>query len=148
MSLIFFIILALDAMNRYSDSFPIYSSSFRNSCLVEPQNKKCWFGRCYHINCGVHYHFHQPQQEASWKIWENYNGQIVKNIKTVQIEYLYKNLCIIVPLFLNHCFIKRKQAESYKKGKAYSLSEQSDIFTVQVDFAENCGQKIGKSGHA
>ena len=37
------IILALVGMNGYSDSFPIYCSSFPNSCLAEPENEKCWF---------------------------------------------------------------------------------------------------------
>ena len=35
------IILALDGMSGYSDSFLIYSSSFPNSCLAEPENEKC-----------------------------------------------------------------------------------------------------------
>ena len=46
-------------------------------------------------------------------------------------------MCNILPPFLTHCFIKRTQAESYEKDKAYSLSEQSDTSMLQVDFAEN-----------
>ena len=77
------------------------------------------------------------EQQASWKIWEDNNGRIVKNTKTGQIEDMYQYLCNIVPPFLTHCFIKRKQAENYEKDKAYSLSEQSDTFMLQVDFVEN-----------
>ena len=134
------IILALVGMNGYSDSFPIYCSSFPNSYLAEPENEKCWFGHCNHINCGFQYHYPKPhnmEQQASWKIWEDNNGRIVKNTKTGQIEDMYQYLCNIVPPFLTHCFIKRKQAESYEKDKAYSLSEQSDTFMLQVDFVEN-----------
>ena len=87
------IILALDAMNGYSDCFPIYSSSFPNSCLAEPENEKCWFGHCNHINCGFQYHYlkpHNMEQEASWKIWEDNNERIFNNTKTGQIEELYQ----------------------------------------------------------
>ena len=77
------------------------------------------------------------EKEASWKIWEDSNWWIVKNTKTGQIKNLYQYLCNLVPPFLIHSFIKRKQSESYEKGSAYSLSEQFDTFMLQVDFAEN-----------
>ena len=76
------IILALDAINGYSDSVTVYSSSVPNSCLAEPEDEKYWFGRCNHINCGFQRHYPKPQnmeQEASWKMWEDNNGRIVKN---------------------------------------------------------------------
>ena len=81
------IILALDAMSGYSNSFLIHSRSFPNSCLAEPENEKFWFGRYNHINCGFQYHYRKPhniEHEANWKIREDNNKPIAKTMSPMQ----------------------------------------------------------------
>ena len=134
------IILALDAMHCYDESFPNYSSSFPGSCIIDPNSEYCWYGRCTHSECGFEQRYPEPEnieREASWKKWEEVKGRIIKNAKTGQVGDLYHYLCEIVSPFLTHSFVKRKQAESYEIDKVHALSEDSTSIMLQVDFAEN-----------
>ena len=42
-----------------------------------------------------------------------------------------------MPKFLKHCFINRKQTESYQLDKEEAQSFDSNTMTLQMDLAEN-----------
>ena len=69
--------------------------------------------------------------------WEEKNGCIAKLEQTGTLDSLYNYIGSAMPKFLKHCFINRKQTESYQLDIEEAQSFDSNIMTLQMDFAEN-----------
>ena len=134
------VILALEAMHGCDPTFPVYDNTFSETCILSPEKEECWYGKCSHESCGFEFVYSCPENtedKVSWRKWEEINGRIIKNVKSGQVQDLYEYLTKIVPPFLIHCFVKRKQAESYENDKSEAIEEKSETMMLQVDFAEN-----------
>ena len=75
-------ILALSAINSHVAENPSYSKDFSASCLVDPDNDKCWFGKCSDDGCGFEARYALPStvadEKAKWMQWQEHGGRISK----------------------------------------------------------------------
>ena len=63
---------------------------------------------------------------------------MIESSKTsCQGHELYKYTETTVKSFLPHCFVKRKQEESYQSDKVEAQNPESTIMMLQMDYAEN-----------
>ena len=53
------------------------------------------------------------------------------------IKTLYKYISSAMPKFLKHCFINRRQSESYQLDKQQAQHIDSSTMMLQMDFAKN-----------
>ena len=142
-------ILALDALYSHAPTIPIYSREFPASCLVDPTADSCWYRECEHSNCGFQYVYCLPEDNdlkeahAKWFRWEEINGRTIKNEQSGTVSELYKYTENVVKPFLPHCFLKRKQEESYGLDKAEA---QKPTLTMMLHSDVSNGQSLDKSG--
>lgn len=53
--------------------------------------------------------------EITWYVWENAENECLCNVvEDITVYDLIKHVCSTVPQFLEHCFIKRSQANMYR----------------------------------
>ena len=136
-------ILALDALHSHIADIPIYNKDFPASCLIAPDTDSCWYDECEHQNCGFECVYPFPDDDnlkekyVKWFRWEDVNGRIIKNELSGTVHELYKYTETTVKSFLPHCFVKRKQEESYQSDKAEAQNSESTIMMLQMDYAEN-----------
>eukprot|EP00112_Aurelia_sp_Birch-Aquarium-sp1_P023526 Seg7039.2 transcript_id=Seg7039.2/GoldUCD/mRNA.D3Y31 product="hypothetical protein" protein_id=Seg7039.2/GoldUCD/D3Y31 len=134
-------ILALSAINSHVAEIPPYSKDFSASCLVDPDNDFCWFGKCSHDGCGFEARYTLPSavegEEAKWMQWQEHGGRIAKLEMSGNVKDLYDHISLMSPKFLHHCHIKRQQAKSYQSDKELASNKDSKIAVLQMDFAEN-----------
>ena len=134
-------ILALSAINSHVAEIPSYSKDFSASCLVDPDNDKCWFGKCNHDGCGFEARYALPStvegKKATWVQWQEHGGRISKLEMNGTVKDLYDHISFMSIKFLHHCRIKRQQAKSYQSDKALASDKDSKIAVLQMDFAEN-----------
>ena len=53
------------------------------------------------------------------------------------LDSLYNYVAITMSIAFKHCFINRKQTESYQLDKEEAQSFDSNTMTLQMDLAEN-----------
>ena len=73
---------------------------------------------------------------AKWKQWQDDNGRIKQIVQSTLVVHLYDHLCLLMPSFLTHSFIKRQQHKSLESDKN-STKEVSGIAVLQMDYTEN-----------
>ena len=76
-----------------------------------------------------------------WKIllrrqWQDDNGRMKQLVQSTLVVHLYDHLCLLMPSFLTHSFIKRQQHKSLESDKN-STKEGCGIAVLQIDYAEN-----------
>ena len=72
-----------------------------------------------------------------WFKWEEKNGCIENLEQTGALDSLYNYIASAMAKLLKHCFINRKQTESYQLDKEEAQSLDSNTMTLQTDFAKN-----------
>ena len=77
------------------------------------------------------------EKHVKWFRWEDVNDRIIKNELSGTVHELYKYTETTVKSFLPHCFVKRKQEESYQSDKVEAQNPESTIMMLQMDYAEN-----------
>lgn len=77
----------------------------------------------------------------TWTVWKtDCDGKLGKVIQEGSTDDLMDHICSMIPKFMEHCFIKRKQAESYNRQRVAAGAEHSvtdNEALLQVDFSEN-----------
>lgn len=143
-------ILAVNALHKVHNSFPQYSNTFSDTMVCFPSTTECWFGQC--DNCSnskmfklSYSHIIEDEEatHATWHVWKTEStggkdGQIVKVVEDGMSDELFNYIEGLVPQFLEHSFVKRKQAQTYKEQRSDAENKPSiDKALLQVDFSEN-----------
>ena len=103
-----------------------------------------------HSNCGFQYVYCLPEDNdlkeahAKWFRWEEINGRTIKNEQSGTVSELYKYTENVVKPFLPHCFLKRKQEESYGLDKAEAQKPTLTMMMLHSDVSN--GRSLDKSG--
>lgn len=133
--------LALHAIHTHAPRIPTYSTNFPASCLRDPESDLCWFGKCCHDDCGFAAVYSLPDDvkdlDTKWFRWQKVNGRLSKLEERGKLEDLYDYISSITPKFMQHCRIKRRQAQQYELDKQIATAEYSKTAVLQMDFAEN-----------
>ena len=138
-------IFAVDALHKANPNFPTYTHNLPETLLCPSPTEECWLNEC--PNCQDckgfkdNYSFEDASEPTySWYVWKNVeNNRITKTVEDGTIEDLLEHMCSLIPKFLEHCYVKRKQADAYNKERDAALSETYNPETalLQVDFSEN-----------
>ena len=136
-------ILSLDAIHNHLPTIPTYNKEFSATCIISPEEEPCWFSESKHEFCGFQHIYPKPdnanllQKPMKWFKWEEKNGCVAKLEQTGTLDSLHNYTASAMPKFLRHCFINRKQTESYQLDREKAQSLDSNTMTLQMDFAEN-----------
>jgi len=138
-----------DSLSKEMSSFPTYSRSFPDNLVCDSSNEECMMGKCHKCPKWID----DIKRDASldediqWSQWERVSQpfeskegkvkhvmKMVKVLKEGTVEEALNSLEEKIPFFLEHVFIKRKQA-AFFEGRISQM--KPDEAVVQVDFAEN-----------
>ncbi len=138
-------IFAVDALHKANPTFPTYTHSFPEALLCPSPTEECWLNKC--SKCGdckmfnAKFSFDDASEPSyTWYVWKNdENGRITKAVEEGSIDDLTEHMCSLIPKFLEHCYVKRSQAEEYNRQRDAALAESYSQTTalLQVDFSEN-----------
>ena len=112
------VILALKKLSVCSANVPVYANKFADSCLQSPDDPASWFSECHHEECGFKKKYQlqcdsDPSENiVEWKQWQDINGRMKQLVQSPSVMHLYDHLCLLMPSFLTHIFIKRQQHKS------------------------------------
>ncbi|XP_033100548.1 uncharacterized protein LOC117104010, partial [Anneissia japonica] len=75
--------------------------------------------------------------QVTWHVWKkDSDDRIAKIVQEGTTDDLRSYISSILPQFLEHCYVKRKQAASYKLQRD-AIESSVDEALLQVDFSEN-----------
>ena len=86
-------------------------------------SEDCWLNAC--DNCKDAQVLRQNydlelSQPVSWYEWRrDENGSPAKVENEGFANDLFNHICLMLPQFFEHCYVKRNQAESYNEEKKY-----------------------------
>ncbi len=138
-------ILCCTAINRILVEFPKYGPDLEKLILCENPSKNCWMRKC--LKC-------KDTPSTLAKILERSGrskddsamcSQWIKNEETKRfqklvqkgtLENLLNHFVKILPDFLKHSYIKRKQAASFEDDNAEVKDSDGEVASLQTDFAE------------
>jgi len=141
--------LLCECLTKEIQSFPSYSAAFVDNFVCDSNKEECMMSKCGSCPAWLD----AVKEDAAldeivqWQQWERVSHQVqskqgkpklVKKMEKVTkegtVEEALHSLQSKMPSFLEHVFVKRKQAEFFEKRTAQM---QPDEAVVQVDFAEN-----------
>ncbi|GBO23484.1 hypothetical protein AVEN_155726-1 [Araneus ventricosus] len=125
--------------------YTAYSYSFTEEIICKPPSRNCWFNECQTCNNaqGFEQVYSLPdinEANVNWKYWKkDQSHQLLKVESIGSYSDLHSYVADLVPQFLEHCYIKRKQANSYQNMHRLVLSDEypRDLCLIQIDFSEN-----------
>ena len=137
-------ICAVNALHKVDSSIPLYSHELPQTLLCSPASRECWLNQCSTCSDGKG----MPRQfqidesiTTTWLVWKyDSDGKLSKVIEEGTTKDLMDHICSMTPKFLEHCFIKRKQADSYNKERDAAGTKHAEPHNdalLQVDFSEN-----------
>ena len=141
--------LLCDCLSKEIESFPSYSGTFVDLFVCDSTKEECMMNKCNKCPAWLDtVKKDAPLDEVvQWQQWESVSHpfqskqgkpKLVKKMEKVTkegtVEEALHSLQSKIPSFLEHVFIKRKQAAFFEKCTAQL---QPDEAVVQVDFAEN-----------
>ena len=149
-----FVKMLCESLHKEIDDFPLYSGSFAENFVCNPESELCMLGKCKKCaKCPsllqkIRSSAGNLDEHATWYQWEHVEqmvqakkGKSMKRVKKIQkvlkegtVDDLLEDLEVQLPSFLEHVFVKRQQARIFKE-KIEHLTEEEAV--VQVDFAEN-----------
>lgn len=138
-------------MHQYMSLFPTYGPELELLLVCKEPKKDCWLRRCK--MCGitklkksldsiVKFSGKNLQTAVAWFQWIQ-NKQIKRYEKLSvpgQLSDLIGHFFSILEEFMKHSYVKRSQAQSFNRDNESVSSENGEVATLQVDFAEsfNC----------
>ena len=134
---------------------PTYNKEFSAKYIISLEEESSWFSECKHEFSGFQHIYPKRentdllQKAVKWFKWEEKNGRVAKLEQTGTLDSLYSYIASAMYKFLRHCFINRKQTESYQLDNK-TQSFDSNTMILQMDFDENytCTAKDGvQSAH-
>ncbi|CAH3184308.1 unnamed protein product, partial [Porites lobata] len=142
-----FVKMLCESLHKEIDDFPLYSGSFAENFVCNPESELCMLGKCKKCaKCPsllqkIRSSSGNLDEHATWYQWEAKKGKSMKRVTKIQkvlkegtVDDLLEDLEVQLPSFLEHVFVKRQQARIFKE-KIEHLTEEEAV--VQVDFAEN-----------
>lgn len=134
--------LALDGLHKINPDIPKYSTKFPESTICSDATRNCWFNECDKCKDGkgfLNFIGDIEEQDVTWFIWKSIQSERIHKVleegcTTELVEYI----CSIIPQFIEHCYIKRHQAQCYRNVREdVDKSSFRCQALIQVDFAEN-----------
>ena len=133
-------ILAVDALHKVCPDFPSYSHELPESFLCQPPSRNCWVNECDTCKDGSIFNrlfFSEEAVMTTWYAWKkDESGKVCKVMEEGTTQELREYICLILPQFLEHCYIKRQQAAMYQEERKAAESHLTRAL-LQVDFSEN-----------
>jgi len=137
-------ISAVDILHKNCPAVPSYSHDLPEKLICTPASEQCWFNQCDKCKYGnglrnICNMQEDTDQLITWYVWKNDgDGRLTKVVEEGSASDLVTYLCSITPQFLEHCYVKRHQADMYKKQReAAETSWSEEAALLQVDFSEN-----------
>ena len=135
---------AINSLHKAIPDTPAYSETF--SLICDQPYEEYWLNKCIKCkNCKGFSEKYTDKLEnsqcAQWATWKNDKEKLIKVIEDGSVKELSDHKVSLIPQFLEHCYIKRRQSSSYQKERfnAETKSKDYDPFhaLIQVDFSEN-----------
>ena len=136
-------IMAVNTLNKEFGHIPKYDHDLPAKLVCAAATDDCWFNRCptcsdAKLARGIF--LLEESKAATWYVWgKDGDDKLCKMVKEGTTDDLFDHLCSILPEFLQHCHVKRNQADSYNKEREAVGCEEFDksFALLQVDFSEN-----------
>jgi len=135
---------AIDSLHKVQPQFPVYSRDFVETFLCNSAQKRCWLNECELCKDGKKfrsvYTLDEISAQASWFIWKNDDeGRLIKSVEEGSSDELLEYICTLIPQFVEHCFVKRRQATAFNAEREASVSKgyNPENAVIQIDFSEN-----------
>ena len=129
-------------MHKIQSDFPLYSHNLPPSLVCNKNSDDCWNNKCDECKGGKRFIETFPlfdtSVEVTWYQWgkklmASGKEKLQKVQKSGKADVLYNDLTLMVPSFLEHFFIKRKQSDSYMKLKKQVETNDSTA-VLEYDF--------------
>ena len=140
------VINAINALHKANPDIPAYSQTFPESLICDPPTEECWLNKCDKCKNGTGFSAKyteelQSNTSAQWAIWKNDKDKLIKVVEDGTVKELTDHIISLIPQFLEHCYIKRKQSATYQKERL-NAEPKSENYNpshalIQVDFSEN-----------
>ena len=136
-------ILATNELNKAFSEFPVYDHKLAEKFICPSATKDCWFNKCF--TCKDAKVFRSKfslaeSQPVTWYVWrKNTDGRLCKMVEEGTTDDLFDHISLMLPKFLEHCYVKRSQANSYaiERESVGSQNSEQTRAMLQVDFSEN-----------
>ena len=136
--------MAVNTLNKaLGHIFPKYDHDLPEKLICAATTEDCWFNRCPTCSDAKLLRSTFSLEESkttTWYVWgKDADGKLCKMIKEGTTDDLFDHICLTLPAFLQHCYVKRNQANSYNKEREGVGRENFDnsLALLQVDFSEN-----------
>ena len=138
---------ALNALTKSTQAPSIkVGSEMINNFVCEPYTYNCAYDKC--VACKGMKQFDKHLQtvntfgfEVSWDKWRKPETKTYANIEKISkkstVTELIQHISVMRDKFVKHAFVKKNQSTIFKKLKEVSMSINSEIAVIQVDWAEN-----------
>ena len=140
-------ITAVDDLHKYVPNVPKYSTDFAENLLCEKKGTDCWLNKCADCKDGKWFmkeYGSLPEmdisEEITWHMWKTVDSErLCKVVEEGTVNDLLTYICNLIPQFLEHCYVKRAQARTYREQHEAATSDTYpvNLALVQVDFSEN-----------
>lgn len=144
-------ILCCAALHQYLSQFPTYGPDLESLLVCKEPKKDCWLRRCEKcdntklknsLDSIVKFSGKNLQSAVAWYQWIN-NKQIKRFEKLSvpgRLSDLIRHFFNIHAEFMKHSYVKRSQSQSFNRDNDSVSSENGEVATLQLDFAEsfNC----------
>ena len=102
-------------------------------CSAILDNPACWFSECQHEECGFKKKYQLQcdsdtlENIVEWKQWQDDNGRMNQLVQSTSVVHLYNHLCLLMPSFLTHSFVKRQMHKSLESDKNSTKEWDSSV---------------------
>lgn len=138
-------ILCCTAIKRGMTEFPKYGPELEKLILCENAEKNCWMRNC--LKCpDIQLTLAKIMKRSKSKkgdlvtcvhwIKNDETKRFQKSVQKGTLESLLNHFVKILPDFLRHSYIKRKQAASFESDNDEVKKSDGEVATLQADFAE------------
>ena len=120
-----------------------YEHDLIEKFTCETGSEDCWLNHCAKCsNAKILYQKYSLKESHTvvWYEWrKDKDGCLNKVEQEGLTDDLFQHICSMLPRFLEHCYVKRNQAESYNEERNMVGSHDFDpaFALIQVDFSEN-----------
>ena len=111
--------------------------------MCETGSEDCWLNgceKCSNAKILCQKYSLKESHTVVWYEWrKDKDGCLNKVEQEGLTDDLFQHICSMLPRFLEHCYVKRNQAESYNEERNMVGSHDFDpaFALIQVDFSEN-----------
>ena len=114
------VIIALKVLHEAIPTIPAYSHEVPVTFLCDKVQQECWLNKCENCSDGRGFHRRYTLGEddnnlVTSYVWKQTESErLTKVVEDGTNADLFELVKILLPQFLEHCFVKRAQSEQYK----------------------------------